>query len=458
MNSNLVNPKRPALIYAATVFLTFVFIYNLILGTGLIPGADTAVDARTRKLEDIAARKATVEGSFFDRNGFPISEGTTPGKPATVLFDEAYSHTIGYNSNMYGTSGLRKLLYDHLFYGGNDHTGAAVTLTTHNDLQQYCYDLLAGSEGSIIVMDAETGELLACASRSHSEVGYNVNEIDQQFKTYSQYNAFFLNRATMAQDTAGSIFKILTAASMLENDMGDYMYDDLDGNFKIGSGTIHNYKNAVYGAGIDLQTALNKSVNVYFASASQELNARNLQNTAHRFLFGQEISLDFTTLDSTFDLGNLSDRMLLAQTAYGQGQVAVSPLQIAMVMAGVINDGTMMKPYLIQQITDDGKTIYTARPEKASNALDKDIARQLQDYLKSTAESYGLTEELYGTVYAKTGTADQGTNHLNHIYFLAGAQINDHRYVILADRSNTNQTSGALKQTVSSVLTYLGGL
>ena len=458
MKNRPVNPKRPALIYATTVFLTFVFIYNLILGTGLILGADAAVDARTQKLEDIAARKSTVEGQFLDRNGSPISEATTPGKPATLLFDEAYSHLIGYNSNMYGTSGLRKLLYDQLFYGGNDHTGAAVTLTTRNDLQQYCYDLLEGSEGSIIVMDAETGELLACASRSHTEVGYNVNEIDEQFAEYSQHNAFFLNRATMAQDTAGSTFKIISAASMLENGMGSYVYDDLDGAFQIGNEAIHNYGGAIYGAGIDLQTALSKSINVYFASAALELNAKNLQNTAHRFLFGQEVSLDFTTLHSTFHLGNLNNRMLLAQTAYGQGKVVVSPLQIAMIMAGVLNDGTLMKPYLIQQITDDGRTVYAGNPETASDALEKDIAHQLQDNLHETAKSYGFTEDLYGMVYAKTGTADQGTNNLNHIYFLLGTEMNGHRYVILADRCNTTQTSTALKQTVSNVLTYLSGL
>jgi peptidoglycan glycosyltransferase len=457
------NPKRTALICAVSVALVFVFMYNLIIGSGLVPGADEAVDARTQKLENIAARRATIEGSFVDRNGLPITVALEPGVPAEVQFDESYSYLIGYNTAMYGTSGLRRTMYDYIFYGNEDGVGATVKLTTDNDLQEYCYGLLEGSEGSIVVLNAGTGAILACASRSSAEIGYNVNEIDSRFRLYSQHEAFFLNRAIMAEGSSGSTFKIITAASMVENGMEDYTYFDDTGAYTVGGTKIYNYKKQVFGKTLDLGSAMKYSANVYFASAGVKLNARNLQDTAHRFLFGQTQKLDFCTLSSTFDLGNLSDRGLLAQTAFGQGKVNVSPLQIACVMAAVVNDGVMMKPYLIESVADEGEileqitlgdTVFTMEPEVASFAMEPEVAERLQYYLNGNAAYYGFDDAVYGKVYAKTGTADQA-NGRNHIFYLVGVETEMGSYAILVDRRNTSQTSGALKRIAMDVLAYL---
>ena len=114
------NPKRVAAFCGATTFLVLLFAYELIVGAGLIPGANAAVDKRTHMLEDLAARRTTIEGQFVDNNGNAITRAEEPGIPGVLLYDEAYSHLIGYNTNMYGTSGLRKLLYKDLYYGGKD--------------------------------------------------------------------------------------------------------------------------------------------------------------------------------------------------------------------------------------------------------------------------------------------------------------------------------------------------
>lgn len=448
------NARRMAAICGAAVFVTFLFAYNLVMGSGLIPGADAAVDARTEKLEDAAERRATIEGTFVDCTGAPISESKGAGEPAVLRFEESYSYLIGYNSKKYGTSGLRSRLHEYLYRGGSDYTGAQVRLTTHNALQEYCYQLLEGSEGSIIVMNAETGALLACASRSDAEVGYNVNEIDTHFETYNSIDTFFLNRAVMAQDPEGSTFKILTTAAMVENGLEDHVYDDLDGTFSVGGAVIHNYRGECFGAGLDLQTALKKSANVYFASAGVALGPQNLQATAQRFLLGTPVELDFATLRSEFALGDLNDPVLLAETAYGQGQVVASPMQIAMMMAAVVNDGVMMKPYILEEIIDDGSSVYRGTHEKISQALTADTAQRVQVYLHETAKYYGFSQEVYGTVYAKTGTADQSGGG-NHLYYLMGVDTPDGSYVILADRRNAQSSSSALKNTATSVLVYL---
>ena len=446
---------RAALVSAVSVLLVFCMIRNLILASGMIPGADMTADSRAESLRDIAARRNTLEGEFLDRNGAAITEAEEPGKPARLLFDESYSYLIGYNSNIYETSGLRKRLYHELFYGGADGKGASVKLTTDNRLQEFCYrDILGKHEGSVIVMDAKTGELLACASRSSASVAFRANEIDEKFPEYSQIDAFFMNRAAFNQDPPGSTFKIITAASMIENNLEDYIYHDENGVFSVGDTNIRNFGGAVYNQDINMEFALNRSVNVYFAAAALKLKGGNLQDTARRFLFDQETRLDFAALNSNLNLSSLNNQALLAQTAFGQGKITVTPLQITMIMDAVLNDGVIMKPYLVQSITDNGKTRNYSSPEKLSKAISPRVAEKLKKYLNSNAVYYGFDEEIYGKVYAKTGTADQA-NGKNHIYYLIGVETDTGTYAALIDRRETGESSSALKQSAMNLIRYL---
>ena len=245
---------------------------------------------------------------------------------------------------------------------------------------------------------------------------------------------------------------------MLENGMGDYTYDDNDGEFTVGNAHIHNYNGAVYGKGVSMETALNKSVNVYFSAAALKLTSGALENTAARFQIGQRVPLDFATLESNFDLGDLGNESLLALTAFGQGQTTVSPLQIATIMGAVMNRGVMMKPFVVQTLTDNGLTSTYSSPEMLSRALSGDAAATLKGYLHSTAVGYGFTEEDYGMVYAKTGTADQ-SNGRNHLYLLLGLETKDgHSYAALIDWRNCSGSSAALKPSAANLLRYLSNM
>lgn len=459
MHKTELNIKRIAFCISATVFVTFFFIYNLIVAGGLFAGADSEHQEKKAQLQQEEARKITLEGPIIDRNGDAITQAETVGKPAVLLFDECYSYLVGYNCKMYGTSGLRSRMGKYLFDGGTDNIGAEITLTTDNGLQQFCYDILGASEGSVIVMNADTGALLACTSRSHAQVGYNANLVCDdpelnKYPEYRNYDSFFFNRSTTSADPPGSTFKIVTAASLLENDMGDYVYNDTTGFVEIDGAKLRNFADAVQGK-VDLQKALNQSVNVYFATAAQHLRAYNLQITAEKFMLGVPLDLDFCDLYANFDLGDMSDNVLLARTAFGQGHTTVAPLQIVMFMEAVLCDGTINKPYLIERITDDGKVIQQTKPQVLSEAIEDHTARTLKEYLHSTAEGYGYTEDLYGMVYAKTGTADMA-NGMNHIYMLIGVEIEEKgNFVILIDRRNTTSTSGAVKKDAESILNYL---
>lgn len=448
------DPRRAAAVSAVGVFLILLYACSLILSTGIIPGADAQADADRVAALEAYLRQTTVEGRFFDRNGDPITGEGDPGEAGELLFDESHSDIIGYSSPIYGATGLRSRFDTLLRTGGTDGKGADMTLTISSGLQEYCYELLDGMEGSLIVMDVRTGELLACASRSSAELGFNANEIDWDFLAYCDSRAFFLDRATMAEDAAGSLFMILTAACLQENGMGDLVYDDLDGTVAVGDTVIRNAGGVVFGPGQDLQAALDCSQNVYFARAAQELGGKKLEATWKRFLLGEQIELDFTTLDSVFEPAGPADSALLAQTAIGYGRVTVSPLHIAMMMGGILNDGQMMKPCLIDRITDDGEVLYSREPEVLAEVLSYNTARWVRESMRKTALAYGFSEEAFGTVYARAGTSEQAGG-LHHIYFLAGLDTDRGSYVILADRRNTDAYSASLKELAESVIWYL---
>lgn len=457
------NLKRTAGVIAFFVCIFLVIIMAVVYQGGMLPGMNDAADIRAHNIEVRLSKGETVEGTFYDRKHSPLTEARGAGEPAVLLYGEAFSYLLGYNDDYYGTSALRSILYDDIFFGGNDGVGADVNLTIDAELQQFCYKALGNHAGSVSVLNAKTGEVLACASRSDDEVGYDANTIRENFAVYNSIPAFWLNHATMANDAPGSTFKLVTASAMLESGCEDYV---LPGNatteYAVGSYVIHNFGGASYAEASDIATALVESINTYFASAAvNALGAGRLDKTARRFLIGEgDITLDFTTLRSNFNLGSFSDDALLAQTAYGQGETVMSPLHIAMVMSTILNDGITMKPYLVASLSNDGKLReYSSREVLSEEVISKDTARAMQEMLADTAEHYGFDSSKLGFCYAKTGTAQVGEvngQDVHHIYIVCGVAAPDgNTYVAVMDYCRTFDSSGVLKEPMRGIIEYI---
>lgn len=458
---------RAASICAVFVFLTMLLTMKMTADSGLIQGLNSAVDTAQGDLITRETMKKTVEGQFLDRNGKPITAPQVdengqdiPGVPAQIVFDECYSYLIGFRTKANKFEGLRNRMMTNICLGGMDYVGAQITLTTDNDLQEYCYEILGKQEGSIIVMEAHTGELLAFTSRSSADLGYDADLYNEKYDEYSEKNAFFSNRATWSADPPGSTFKIIMAAAMLENGMGDYTYDDHTGYYAVPgtNSSIHNVDRA-HGAGVNMEYALNHSVNVYFASAAVKMPGYAFRNMLEKFQFNEPFPTEVGNIHSKLELENWNVEYERAQAGFGQGKLLMAPLHTAMVMATVLNDGEMVVPHVVKGIYDDGgDALSQFREEKDTltsfEVFSPETAATLKEYLHSTAVGYGYKEETYGMVYAKTGTADIA-NEQNHASILIGVESEHGDYVILIDVRNTTKTSSALKNDGHLILDHL---
>lgn len=458
--------KKLAALFAFLVSLFGMFAVLLTYKTGAIPFLNPSADAERQAYLDQHNREKTVEGSIVDRSGTPITQATEPGEPATVI-STAFSDIVGYNSDVYAQYGLRREFYSALFNGGTDGVGQTLHLTIDAALQQFCYDQLGANEGAVLVIDSCTGEILAMASRSYPDLEYDANRVDEvvsdsgedvscMMNLYQQRDSFFLNRATMAGDPPGSTMKIVTALCMLQNGMEDFVYDDSTGQFHVGGNTISNFNNAVYGPDLDLQTALNVSSNTYFAAAACELGTERLEKTMKSLGIGEEIECDWTVLTSGYEFKNSSDYSEMAQVGFGQGRLSVSPMNVAMFMMPVLNEGKLMTPWLIGGISDE-KDSFTNKPDVYSKPMSRSQARKLGDLLHGTALYYGFDEETYGRVYAKTGTAEtsRGTNHIYYVCGLEKAGREERNLTVVASMNNTSSMSGSLGPIIKNIAAYL---
>ncbi len=448
-----------------TVFLgvaVFLFMaYKLIVFTGIF----ATEDPRASVIDKIDSERI-VEGAFLDSSGDVIFAPTKPYQHDETPIPVEYSYLLGYNDDIYGADGLRRTYAEHLYADDETGTGGSIQLTIDSVLQKKAYATLSNKDysGSIIIMDAKNAEILAMAERVEEDyvilrptaaqkkddkgneksffTWHTEWSVDWQekYKHYNSISEFWINPATETHNPPGSVFKILTSSAAIMNGMEDYTFDD-KGILSVDGANIHNEGNKAYGLET-LSSAFIHSTNTYFGSLGLELGEGAMGDIHSRFLVGENIDLGFARLKSTSDF-NGSD-FNLALMSFGQGNVALSPLHIAMIGQAVINDGNMLKPTVVKALFDaKGKCIFRNNEhELLAQPIKPDIAQKVKDLMFGLTDAveedrgYKWTEEYTDKIYMKTGTAqigDKGNNY--HAYLLTATE--DYIILITVNKSKT---------------------
>nr|WP_202498250.1 penicillin-binding protein 2 [Streptomyces sp. SID5469] len=359
----------------------------------------------------------------------------------------------GYASQAFGATQLESIEDgiltgndDRLFFRntldmltGKKKQGGNVVTTLNAAAQKAAYQgLKARGKGAAVAIDPETGAILALASTPSydpSTFAGNSTKTDGEAWTKLQKknnpNEPMLNRALRDTYPPGSTFKVVTAAAALENGLYNGADQKTDSPLPY---TLPNTRTELKNEGnipcknATMRVALQYSCNTVFGKIGADLGKEKMLAQAKKFGFNEE---QFTPVRAS--ASNFPEKMDKPQTALssiGQFETATTPLQMAMVASAVANDGTLMKPYMVDKLQAPSLDVLSQTdPQEMSKPLSEKNAQILQSMMETVVkQGTGTNAQISGvTVGGKTGTAQHGLNNSENPYawFISYAKLSD---------------------------------
>ncbi|MFD3732450.1 peptidoglycan D,D-transpeptidase FtsI family protein [Streptomyces sp. NPDC058632] len=311
---------------------------------------------------------------------------------------------------------------------GKNKEGGNVVTTLNADAQKAAYDGLKkqGGKGSVVALEPSTGKVLALASFPSYDpstiAGDDAADAEAWQKLQKKDNDDdpMLNRALREVYPPGSTFKVLTAAAALEEGLYESADEKTDTPLPwVMPGTTTELPNDgdLPCKDATLREALRVSCNTVFGKIGSDLGNDTMLEYAKKFGFTEE---QFTPVRSSASI--FSDDMNESQTALssiGQFNTAATPLQMAMVTAAIANNGTLMQPYMVDELQAPSlDTIEKTDPEELSKPMSAENAQVLQSMMETVvSEGTGSNAQIDGVaVGGKTGTAQHGVDNSENPY------------------------------------------
>ena len=360
-------------------------------------------------------------------------------------YENVFAHVVGYAAN--GKAGLEAaanydLMTSHSSLlsqiqsekNNQKVQGDTVVVTLDPKLQKAAYNALGSYKGAVVVMEPDSGKLLAMVSKPD----FNPNTISSDWDSMisDSSGSALLNRATQGLYPPGSTFKILTTLAFLRENGNNYQNFTFDctGSISQEDVTITCYNGNVHGAE-DLKSAFAHSCNTAFAHIGLEMNPGSFKKLAEKFLFNTELPTGLQHSESVFKLNKDSSYGEIMTTSIGQGDTLVTPLHMALITSAVANGGILMKPYYIDRIeTSEGEVVSKTKPSMFGKMMTVEEAGILTEFMKETVISGTAVELSYSGYPAagKTGSAEYESNGVTgtHSWFVGFSDVEDPDIVI----------------------------
>lgn len=413
----------------------------------------------------------TLRGSILDKNGVVLANSTINNNNQVRVYPygKLYSQIIGYNSRSYGKTLLEAQRNNDLLniselapvlnlknkLSGQQKTGNNLVLTIDHNLQVKADQLIGDRNGAVVVMRPGTGEILAMVSKPDFDPNSGALSQNWQALVESQDHPF-LPRATQGLYTPGSTFKVLTTASAIENGMEGRGFNDT-GSITIDGNTINNFGGHAYGQ-LDLKNALAMSSNVAFAQLGVDLGEKNLKDITSRAGMNKDIPFDIPLNSSRFPYKSMSKNDMAA-VGMGQGKLQVTPLYMAMVASSIANNGTMMKPYLVDRVVSaSNNTLKVTKPTVFSQVMAPETAAKVKSMMQYVVDAgTGQSAAIQGVAVAgKTGTAENELTgkqkNKEHAWFICFAPVNDPQVAIAVALEYSGSTGGDVAAPIAREL------
>ena len=348
-------------------------------------------------------------------------------------------------------SGLRQLLT-------NQDKSQSITLTVLDKLQTIAQQQLAGRVGSVVALNPKTGAILAMYSNPSFDPNqlssHNQQQVQAAYKALqAQPGGVLAPGAYRQRWFPGSTFKIVTTSAIYDHQpaLATKTYPTLSAlPLPQTTNLLHNF--AGESCGGQLPQLFTVSCDTGFGQVGLDLGGQSLYSEAQSFGFDQTPPIDLPFgVRSNFPSANTFAQDLpgLAYSAIGQQDVQATPLEMALVAAGIANGGTIMAPHVLDHVTNSqNKTVSTYQAKPWLQATSASTAAQVTQLMLSVVDApngTGAAARIPGVqVAAKTGTAQTGTNQID-AWFAAFAPAQNPEIavaVILPNQPSANEYQG----------------
>lgn len=388
----------------------------------------------------------------------------------------------GYENYLRGEKGFEFILQDNkgrevgpLNDGKNDVkaiSGYDLILSVDADVQKFAEKLLEGRTGGIVAMDPANGEIICMVSKPDYDLNYFSGKLKPEIWTAlnTDKNKPLFNRATQTRYPPGSTYKMVSAlASLQEGILKPNSTIPCEGSFRFGDKVFGDH--GAFGS-ITIPTAIEHSSNVFFYKLVLRIGLDNWNKYGQMLGFGHKTGIDIPE----------ETKGLLPSTEYynkrygpkgwtegyvvslgiGQGELGVSPLQMALYTAILSNSGTYVQPHLVRSLKNPVTgEITPVQYKKHEVAIDKDYFKIIQKGMYLVVNGNGTARSIRTSdvsIAGKTGTA-QNPHGQDHSWFIAYAPADDPKIAIcvMVENAGFGATVAApIAQRI--ILRYLLGL
>ncbi|MFE7440606.1 peptidoglycan D,D-transpeptidase FtsI family protein [Streptomyces chartreusis] len=342
-----------------------------------------------------------------------------------------YAAVTGYSSQAFGATQLEGIYRDLL--DGTDNRLKSVLDTVTNkrsepgnvittidpDVQKAAYDALGDKKGAAVAIDPATGKILAVVSTPSYDPSRITTGDSAAWKQLTKDSDKPLtNRALRQPLPPGSTFKLVVAAAALEDGLYSSVDEKTDSPdpypLPDSSSKLTNENPSAPCEDASIRVALQYSCNNVFGSLAVDLGQDKVRAMAEKFGFN-DASQDVPVRAYESVYPKDMDKAQTALSGIGQFDVTATPLQMAMVTAAIANDGKLVSPHMVSQITDSGGNALENYDDSADTTeiVSSSTAEQLQSAMRTVVEDgTGTNAQIPGaTVGGKTGTAQHGENN-----------------------------------------------
>jgi peptidoglycan glycosyltransferase len=474
------NRQITKLAIVALVLLSALIVATTYWQTWAVAGLADRQDNAIRRVAQFTVRRGliyTADGTLLAARRATKANGQTYYFRRYPAHDLA-AQLVGYSTQSRSRAGLERSLNDYLT-ASNSHlntvlrrtfdslkgttiTGNNLVLTIRAKAQRAALAALDGNCGAAVAIEPSTGRVLVMASSP----SYDPNLVEGHFGAIARRAqgvncsppAPLVNRATDGLYTPGSTFKVITAAAALDTGTfkPDSTFDDPGYCIEYGK-KVSNFADQsgpeVFGR-VTFVTALEHSINAVFCEIGKKLGPLTVLDYARRFGFYSDPPLETPSNERApsglYDHGRLfrphdPNQVDPGRLAFGQERMQVTPIQMAMVAAGIANGGIVMRPYAVEKVTaPGGSTVSRTQPHELSRAVSAQTAAQLTQMMQLVVQSgTGTAAQIPGvSVAGKTGTAETGVAGLNTTSFIAFAPADAPKVAVAVILENQHGVGG----------------